>query len=556
LSQAAAVRPRVLRLLNLLAWTLALWTLLTTITAAVVAYSALPYEDEWDTWLSYLRQGYRLDWFFALHNDHRIAAPRVLFAIDHLALGGRRWLLVVSSFALQAFLAGILMRLARPGVDGDRNQNRVLGAAIVCCLFSAQQALNFYWGFQVQFFMVYAAGAAALFAMLRSSAVSGPQRAAWLAASLALACVCSYSMANGLFIWPILLLTTVWLRTPRPGPVLAGLGTVLLPAIYFHGWHVSKLDAAAPLARVVVFALANLGAPAVPLLALLGAGARASIIGTAVMGAALLSGPAVAWITLWRRKARFSGEQAVLVHFALFAAAASFAIASGRAHLPFDAAFRSRYLTPPYIFWACLLILAWPRLRSWRPPAAHALICVALFLGIAVHQTAKVREAASFGAGARRGEAAVADGVSDLAAWPFVFRSPAEAAPAVDYLRAHRLSIFHADWTHWPGLALASRFAIDGSTGACQGSFTEVTPVPSPPRPGWRVSGEASYPGTSGSSSFVVFADPAGTIVGVAPVVDRQWFGYVAGGPGAITAYVVAPDGKSVCKFGARTLAQ
>ncbi|MFZ0933865.1 MAG: hypothetical protein WB579_06250 [Bryobacteraceae bacterium] len=547
--------PRTLRPLNLLAWVLAVWTLLTTIAATVAGYSALPYEDEWDTWLSYLRQGYSLPWFFALHNDHRIAAPRVLFAIDHLAFDGRRWFLLVSSFALQALLALLLWRLARRGTVRDRHQDPVLGAAIVCCLFSAQQALNFYWGFQVQFFMVYAAGAAALFALLRSAAAAyATRRRAWFAASLLLAVVCTYSMANGIFIWPVLLLTAVWLKVPRPGLALAAGGAVLLPALYFHGWHASKLDGAVPIARMMVFALANLGSPLVPLVASLGAGARVAVIATALAGAALLAGAAGAWVSLWRNRERFSSEQAVVAHFALFVAAASFAIASGRGHLPLDAAFRSRYITPPYIFWVCLLILAWPRLRCWHAPAPHAMVCAALLFGVAIHQPAKLREAARFGAGFHLGEAAVADGVSDPTAWLSVFRSAAEAAPAVDYLRAYRLSIFTERWTHWPGLPLASRFSIDRNPGACQGSFEEATPVTEPPQPGWRLSGQGRYPGASASPGFVVFADPAGTIAGVAPVAAGRWMGYVPSGPASITAYVVEPDGKTLCSLGSRVL--
>jgi hypothetical protein len=556
LNQANAVgAPRTLRLLNLLAWALALWTLLTTIAATVAAYSALPYEDEWDTWLSYLRRGYGLGWFFALHNDHRIAAPRVLFAIDHLAFDGRRWFLLVSSFVLQALLALLLWRLARRATVRDRDEDGVLGAAIVCCLFSAQQALNFYWGFQVQFFMVYAAGAAALFALLRSAAAaSAVRRGAWFAASLLLAAVCTYSMANGIFIWPVLLLTAVWLKVPRPGLALAAAGTVLLPALYFHGWHASKLDGAVPIARTAAFALANLGSPLVPLLARLGAGVRVAVIATALVGAALLAGAAGAWVSLWRNRARFSSEHAVLAHFALFVAAASFAIASGRAHLPLDAAFRSRYITPPYIFWLCLLILAWPRLRCWHAPAPHAMVCAALLFGVAIHQTGKLREAARFGAGFHRGEVAVVDGVSDPTAWLSVFRSAAEAQPAVDYLRATRLSIFTERWTHWPGLPLASRFSIDPNSGACQGRLEEAAPVTEPPQPGWSLSGQAMYPGTTASPRFVVFADPAGTIAGVAPVAAGRWMGYVPSGPASITAYGVEPDGKTLCSLGSRAL--
>lgn len=556
MNQPAAARPpRALRLLNLLAWMLALWTLLTTVAATLAAYSALPYEDEWDTWLSYLRRGYHLGWFFALHNDHRLAAPRVLFAIDHLAFDGRRWFLVVSSYGLQAFLALLLWQFAKRDAVRDGPEDRVIGAAIVCALFSAQQAVNFYWGFQVQFFMVYAAGAASLFALLRSAgAGSARRRAAWFAASLLLAVVCSYSMANGVLIWPILLLAAVWLKVDRPGLALAAAGTVLLPLLYFHGWHSSKLDAAAPLVRVMVFALANLGAPLVPLLASVGSAARTSVIVTALVGAALLAGAAGAWVLLWRDRARFSREQAALAHFALFAAAASLAIAIGRAHLPLDAAFRSRYITPPYIFWVCLLILAWPRVRQWRPPAAQAAVCLALFLGVAIHQIPKVRESAAFGAGFHRGEIVVVDGVSDPEVWPFIFRSAAEATPAVDYLRAKSLSVFTEQWTHWPGLPLAGAFSIEGNANACRGSFDEVTRVAAPPRPGWRLTGRVVCGGAPANGRFVVLADPSGKIAGVAPVDSGRWLGYVPDRGEWVAAYLVAQDGKSVRLLGTRAL--
>jgi hypothetical protein len=182
------------------------------------------------------------------------------------------------------------------------------------------------------------------------------------------------------------------------------------------------------------------------------------------------------------------------------------------------------------------------------------MVCAALLFGVAIHQTGKLREAARFGAGFHRGEVAVVDGVSDPTAWLSVFRSAAEAQPAVDYLRATRLSIFTERWTHWPGLPLASRFSIDPNSGACQGRLEEAAPVTEPPQPGWSLSGQAMYPGTTASPRFVVFADPAGTIAGVAPVAAGRWMGYVPSGPASITAYGVEPDGKTLCSLGSRAL--
>ena len=148
----------------------------------------------------------------------------------------------------------------------------------------------------------------------------------------------------------------------------------------------------------------------------------------------------------------------------------------------------------------------------------------------------------------------VADGVSDPEVWPFIFRSAAEAAPAVDYLRAEHLSIFAAEWTHWPGLTLASRFAFDGSNRACVGDIAEATQLLEPPQPGWRLSGQAGNPRGGPAPGFVVLADPAGRILGVAPVESRRWQGYVPGVPPSITAYAVLPGAKSVCAFATRAL--
>ena len=551
---AGAFGSRSSQLAALAAWTLALWTILSTLAAVFTTHCDLLYSDEWDTWMTWLKQGYSLGWFFSEHNDHRIVAARVLFAIGNWAFHARTWFPQSMSFAVQTWLALLLWRLAKRSGVTDPQDSRVLGAAIACCLFSAAQFFNFIWGFQTQFFLVYAAGAAAQWALLRAAEAAHPGgRRAWMAACLLLATVCSYSIANGVLIWPILLLAAVRLRMGRAGIALLAAAAVLVLGQYMHGWHASALDAPAPAWRVALFAMANAGGPLVPLLSWLGAGTAGTGVLAAAAGGTLLAGTALQGLLVWTRRSRYSGGRIVLAHFTVFVAAACFAIAAGRAHLPLVAAFRSRYMTPPCILWVCLLSIAWGSLRTLGPRRLRWAVVAALLLGIAWHQASAFRGAREYGAALGQASTALAVGVNDPSLLPILTYSYADLAPVVAYLKEHRLAAFSEEWTRWPGQRLAARFRVDPHASACRGAFQEVAPVSDPSRPGWRVSGWARD-ASGGGPRRIVLADSDGGISGVALGVSGQWSGYARPGSPAITAYAVEPDGKSLCSLGTRLL--
>ena len=92
----------------------------------------------------------------------------------------------------------------------------MLGAVLVSCLYSAQQYENLISGFQVQFPLVYCASMAALFALLRAEERRRRDGRGWpwIAASIALVGVATYSMSNGLLGWPVLLLAAFWWYSP------------------------------------------------------------------------------------------------------------------------------------------------------------------------------------------------------------------------------------------------------------------------------------------------------------------------------------------------------
>jgi len=542
-------------LAGLAALALGLWTLGTTIAGVMAAHCDLPYADEWDTWQTWLHQGYSLGWFISQHADHRIAATRLLFAIGNGVFDARVWFPQAVSFAVQAGLAALLWRLAKRGAAADSLDSPVLGGAIVCCLFSAQQLINFTWGFQVQFFLVYASGAAALWALWRATeAAHAMRRRAWTAACLLAAVVCSYSMANGVLIWPLLVLMAVRQGAGRPaGGVLGASGVVVL-AQYFYGWHTSGLDAAAPVWRVILFAMANAGSPLAPPLVALGAGTAFTGFASMGVGGALLALAAVQWVRALRAGPARSGARMVLANFTVFVAAASLAIAAGRAHLPMAAAFRARYMTPACILWACLLLVAWPRLRSLGPRRVRWAVVVAALVGVACTQVPEIRRSRDLGNEMRHAAAALAVGVNDPAVSSILGYTFDYLAPIVEHLKRHKLSIFADEWTGWTGQSLATRFqtSLDGS--ACHGGVGAVELVRDAARPGWRLSGWA-HDRRGGSPSRIVLADPAGRIAGVALGEGGEWYGYALPGTPRVMALAVEPDGKPLCFLGTQVLA-
>ena len=543
-SQTTPRESRLLHAASLLTIGIAAWTVLTTIAGVIAASCNLPYADEWDLWTSLLRHGYSLGWFFELHNDHRIATTRLIFAASHLIFHGRIWVPQATSLTVQAVLAVLLWKFARrlsaPGpADG------ILAGTTVCCLFSGQQSINFFWGFQVQFFLVYALAAGALFALTRAAeALKEAPRARWMIASLLLAAASSYSMANGVLLWPILVSAALCLRLRRSWIAATAACGLAVLAQYFTGWHRSVLDAPAPAGRILRFALAHAGTPIVPLAKWLGAGdsARDAI---AIAAGGIAIGGAV-WMWLRSR----TGKAAALAHFAVFTAAASFAIASGRAHLPLAEAFRSRYITPAYILWVSVLLLAWPRWRaadgkkrSSAPLLAGAAAVLLVAAGIAPFQFAKLREAGEYGASLQQASAALAAGVNDPDVWPYLLRPVTDSREAVEWLRQNHLAIFSEEWTEWVGRTV-------GGAGECAGGISQPVPIHDSTRPGWRIAGSIG----SGVKIVVLAREAGGVIESASPVMSERWTLYAHPGGSIVNVYGLRPDGRSFCLAGKQEL--
>lgn len=563
-------------LLAALAAGLALWIFLTTVNISRSGWVAIPTLDDWDRWITYVRDHYTLWWFFQQHVDHRLVAPKLLFAVDHLAFHGRGWFLLLCSYCFQALTGIMLWRLWFHATRRGTTERLIIAAAIVSCLFSGQQWSNLVWPFQVQFPMVYCAAAAALVALWKAAEVSAEpdhrSRAWWMILSIGMATIATYSMANGVLTWPVLLIAAVWLRVPRRWIIAIATSALLLGATYFYHWHKSSPYAPLPpsqrLPRAVVFGLAHLGSP-IAQLATMGGGDNFRITCAAVVGALVALALSIGFALVWLHRKRYNGAHAILIFYCVFIVGTSTTIAYGRSAGALTEAFSPRYLTPSYILWSGMLLVCWPLLRRMNHIALYSALCAAIFAGIVIHQRATLIAVRNWAAVIRLDETAVIDNVIDPGPWRELFHTPQMTFGAIDYLKANHLTIFTEEWTHWPGLPLNRRFSVDGSPNACQGQFEQTTEVESPLRPGWRVTGWAWDNKAGRSPRYVILADSNGQIAGVAltgfPAVPAliavsprysasTWNGYVNGRARSVTAYVVEADDRSVCAIGRQEL--
>jgi len=553
-----------------LAVSLAAWILVTTLQAVRIGWNPLPFSDDWDRWITYVQDHYSIGWFNREHVDHRLVAPKLLFAVDHLLFEGRGWFILVLSFCFQAATGMVIWKLSAHGYRQDRLERVILGAAIVACLFSDQQWVNLACPFQVQFPMVYSAAVLAIWALWKSTHQGWSK--GWLATAVVLAVVATYSMANGILIWPVILLAALWLRIPKRSIVAVAGCALFIAFLYFHNWHRSSqpgdgVPLAVRIPRALEFWIGHLGSPMFPL-AVLRPSDAARIAIAAVPGAILALALAIAFLMSWRRQ-RLNSAQAMLMFYGIFLALSSCVMAWGRSGISMLEMFTPRYLTPAYIFWAIMLALLWPLLRRFSRYGACAAVLAGILVGVAIHQRAVIQGLRERSPGMRLAGLAVVNNVTDPEAWRNIYHTPSIAMKAVDYLRDNQLTIFSEEWTHWPGIPLNRRFFIRNNADWCQGEVEEAVAVSSPVKPGWRISGWAWDANAGRPPKFVILADKNNWVSGVglagfpqpsdlARVSSRYlgspWTGYVDGQAREITAYVVGQDNRSLCAIGTRQL--
>ena len=203
---------------------------ITTIAMIVQCWAALPHWDQWDNLIldvdSLYLGVFRVDlahWFFGQHNEHRIAVPRLIFAIDRFLFASTNKFNFFCVGAIQLSLAVLVIGIAVRR-SGQRIAENVWGAGVLLAfLFSAMQWENFLWGFQVSFLGVVLA-AVATFAVL----ALGRPSAARLAAVIGLQSIAVYTLSSGVLVPVLVVPLALWLRWPLRHVVVLGVAGLAL----------------------------------------------------------------------------------------------------------------------------------------------------------------------------------------------------------------------------------------------------------------------------------------------------------------------------------------
>ncbi|MBX5488211.1 MAG: hypothetical protein IRZ17_16585 [Mycolicibacterium hassiacum] len=515
----------------------------------VASYSPVPFWDMWDELRGVqaaLSGQLTIGDLWAQHNEHRILLSRIQFIADYAFFGGRLLFLLASIFASSLLLAIVL---ASPARSVWREQGTATGflAACVAGVLSPAGWENLTWPFQIGFVQTYlfAVSAVAVSAcrLRPETRPGGKVHWAGLGATVALAGAATYSMANGLLTWPVVIGIMLARRVGPRSTALATIAGAAFAASYL--WRYHPVAGHTPYTWSVEHPLA-MGRYVAAFL-----GHPASILGSTaeqVVGAAGVL-VALALIAHAARLGRVPNGRVVLfgAGAAAFALASAIETALGRLGFGIGQALSSRYAIGAAVFWLGLLVglapIAAGRVRILVRAGGRAMdvtgtafaaCAVALWIAIDV---ASLPSATALDGIKTRGDAAVVafmSRVDDPSATEAVFPDAATVAADLAWLRREGLG----PWSG--GLArtlerVPGHVASPGGLEPCRGWIDATTTLSD----GRKISGWIlAPPGRAGSAALDV-VDRSGEQKGLGLVdVNRPDVAAAVSGAGSHVGFV------------------
>lgn len=548
------------------------YIILSTLKGVLAAYHPIPFWDQWETvkeFQAYSWGQYEISQLWAQHNEHRILIPRLFFFADYLLFAGTNVFLIPAILLVQGLHGWVLFSLLR--------RSRAISGAmkwaglmfILICLFAAVQMETLAWGFEIQVVFVFFAATLAFTALIRCRCALGETGVSvsgwvWCGATLLAAMVATYSMGNGILVWPLVITLALWLKMPRRLVViLIAVGTLVVGS-YLWGYsspphHTSPIESVRHWPEVVRYAAVYLGSP----FGNYGLRASATIgfVGLVVsvwFGLRLL---------MWTATPNYG--RAALTGVLFFMVGSALITGLGRLNFGLESALASRYTTAALIFWATAGALTVSYASTLDPAGRAFLMGITLtlfaFIGLALidQQARTIQNFANLRQAKELAGLSLLVGVYDEAALGRIYPFTQDVITATPFLREHRLSIFSDGQHQLIGDPLSSHFAFS-EAGGCLGYFDVVEPVVGSDHGamvhGWSWDTDAERP-----SREVVLADSHDRIVGLASggfnradvpaavdIVQTPyvgWQGYVLDNGQAITAYAVAHNRGSLCQL-------
>jgi hypothetical protein len=480
-----------------------------TVVHIIRYYNPLPVSDYWRVIedLPVVQAG-RLSWLWRQHNEHRIVFPEIVFVLDHLAFRGREVLPLLVSFACYV---GALILLGRNYWRHVNASTPVKMQALLLGGVIAGWPLSVYvlgTPFLLQWTLLQFAVVLALDSVSRFRDKSGFSPVALCIAS---AVVATYSSANGLLLWLILLGIGVAMRAPRNRLLALAFSGAISVGAYFVGYDRPGTPLLAALRHpiyclgfVVSYFSMPFGALRLPVFGL-------------IFGLVSLT----VWLTCFGRAFRdrrrsISAFDIVAFGYFAFVLLTAVLTSIGRVNVAdrgFGNAKATRYLTFPLLGWALMVALAtalsWR--EKWKTFSTQVIVLTAMvivgFMQIRLGRW--LRTNTDYVAFQQWSAVSLQNDLLDPFFLGSVFPKQAFIEHFVPILRAGGASVFADPAVKLPGKQFRSAFP-NSQKEAEPGGVGRITPV----RGGLSVLGWAANL-DRGGKNLILFVDGAGEIVGL-----------------------------------------
>ncbi len=519
----------------------------TTIIMVANCWTVVPNLDQWDnlilapdkTFSGIVPVGL-LNWFFAQHNEHRIAVPRLIFAIDRFFFASTSRFNFTCNMVIQVGVALLVIYLGTRLTARRFSDLIWIIGTVLALVFSAMQWENFLWGFQVQFLGVGLA-AVATFATL----VLGRPSAGRLLAVIALEAIAVYTLSSGMAVPFLAVPLAIWVGWSRRDVAILSVAALTLLACYLYGYETPRhnsdpLRSITHIASIISYLLNEIGDP----FGLTFSEAHIRDAGTwnrfcGGVGIVLLG---TATADMIRRRER-RGPVPAFIAVAVFVVGMELLTALGR--LGLGEALSSRYSTPVLLFWTSLFMIGLIRLgkHNGRLRILAMAAVLPLLFGLAYYQPSFVAMGRAWTLPRLEATTALLAGVNDPAALIHSYPQPSIPNERAPWLRERHLSIFSEEWSDWLGTPLADHVRLADKS-KCRGTIDTAAPVGAVDPKGWRASGWVWDNEDHVVPRRIVFADSTGQVAGYA--LTR----FPKPKPASIDAFALLDNRREACPIG------
>jgi hypothetical protein len=458
--------------------------ILATAYLVITTYSPLPHWDEWALF-DHLATGggWSLPWLWAQHNEHRILTTKIFFLLDVELFHGTQKFLLISIFLIQFLQAALLSWSVRvlAGVRGTLW--RTCTGLIVYCVFCPIQYENLVWGFQVQFVLTSAMATLSILGLLL---YRRENRTKFLTTCIIAATAATWSLANGMLLWPLLIGSALLLRMKRLAWAVLLAFSILNVGLYFFHYHQPARPAGPLSLRSIVEMASYLAVYLGSTWVRHSSNIVALIAGTAAACAALYV--IVRIVVTSRRKRPLEFELAFLMLMVLLTAVIT---SLGRLHLGLEQATASRYQTFALILWCCLgLLLLLRTTASERLFQVTASVLLVLMLGFASQIRLPLIDAQWRQMRLKIISLALLTGVQDSPVLADAYPDPQVVLRDAAYMRQHRLSIFAGRQDEQLGRSVDSQYHVTNGS-ECLGAISSWQMLPADGGQGLHLTGYA-----------------------------------------------------------------